>query len=589
MRLGLSIAVVGGALALAVPAGAAPPSPTCRSGAALLAAGEKAQAEKIFVQVLQAHPAAVCASDALKKINAPSGTSFGDVADDVANWIPKLLILLLAAVAAVFVGAIVLGRIGVIRRLMLRIPYVGDLVAPRLSIAAFDDSCLGDTAKVGEALAARTKAWYQHYRQALDDTSGYDLDYGSSSEAFADIVSGTSGFEDAIDKAKDISDQSKTVAALLGVLYALLPIRKISIAAVLDTGTTNAVSATLTLQDGNRQAAAATLSASASASPTLVEYSRLARPSALWIHYETARLRTTEELGPDAAASFAFLREGLDRQFEGKVDLAKLAYERALRIDPKNWAARLNLAQLKRRTPAEIPAAIELVRGTLSEMRQRNVKDSNYFRLSYFLAAVQLNEALRRSDPTYLEASLEAARDTVSDAFALDDEYAERARRRRSWLRWWRGLRADEERLLRFVRTTVLPTTELVQAGALAERGESDREFADSIVDRIRADAADGDFSYRVYYNLACYSASKARRLQDHGVAGEYRAAVEAAFAELETALVRAVGDRRQALIRIAGEDASLDHLHTTYKDRFHALMNRYDLYSDVSPEKLEA
>ncbi len=98
---------------------------------------------------------------------------------------------------------------------------------------------------------------------------------------------------------------------------------------------------------------------------------------------------------------------------EGAYLEAERAYEQAVALNPKNWAARVNLANLRARRTPETGAAIATVREALDDIRAdhdsraagstvielpwrtRYIEDANYFRLAYQLAAMQLNAALR--------------------------------------------------------------------------------------------------------------------------------------------------------------------------------------------------
>ncbi len=63
-----------GALALLAASASAAPAPTdvCAVPNALLAAGEKAEAKKLYIAILKSAPATDCAVAGLKKINAPT-------------------------------------------------------------------------------------------------------------------------------------------------------------------------------------------------------------------------------------------------------------------------------------------------------------------------------------------------------------------------------------------------------------------------------------------------------------------------------------------------------------------------------------
>jgi hypothetical protein len=334
--------------------------------------GHDAEARTAYDSALAKNPEAACAQEGIKAVDR---LSFTKVINGIIDWTPRVLVAIGAVAVALFI-LLLFAYFPWIYRLYLKVPGMRSLIGPRLAVADFDDTSCGDGIKVGTAVAARVKTWYQRYRdRALREAERYDLDYSAGAEKFVNIVSGNGALQDAIDNAKDISDQSKTVAALLGLLYSVLPIHKFSVAGTLDRAGADEVAATLTLQDGSKQIAGHTLTA-ATAQPnaaTAPDYLRLARPTALWVHYETTRLAANGEMSPDTGASYAQLREGIDRQEEGDPVAAERAYEEALRFDSRNWAALVNLASLRARQQNRVPEAIALIEGGLEQIRRDEV------------------------------------------------------------------------------------------------------------------------------------------------------------------------------------------------------------------------
>lgn len=203
------------------------------------------------------------------------------------------------------------------------------------------------------------------------------------------------------------------------------------------------------------------------------------------------------------------------------------------------------------------------------------VADPNYFRLEYQLAALQLNEAIAENAQADFVASERSAERAVADAHAMlaDYEHRTRARRRLFPLHWppWRPisgtLPAADEHLRSFVATSVLPSAELVLAGALRAQGKEQR--ADAIVeDVIRGKTLDS----RVYYNLACYMAGT------NPDAPGALSRMEQAFGFLDEALKLTRADRRLQLIATAEHDPSLDPLSKseTLGPRFAQLLSQY-------------
>jgi hypothetical protein len=577
------------ALALGVTAAgvavAAAPQPPCAVPDALLAARETEQAREWYVKVLEQEPGEECASTGLSSINTPdeSGSFFsgiwdaiGDTIDGIADWAPRVVIGVASIALVLLLLLFVCGLVNH-GRWLVRLPLVGGLFAPRVSMKRFDDSGLGDL-QLGAVMAGRVKVCLHANRDhALGETEDYDLDYGAGDEEFVNIVSETSALQEAIRAARDISDQSKPVAAILDVVYGLLPIRKISVEGSLDSGPEE-VAVSLTLQDGSRQAAAVTLTApKGPGEATTSDFARLVQPAALWIHYQAARLTSTkreQRLPRGGAKSYALLREGIDRQDEGNLVEAHRAYTQAIALDETNWAARVNLASLCARRLADKDTTarargIALVEEALQEMgRSAQVagsndrgylEDPNFFRLAYQLAAMRLNVAVGQTEPkpADLTRSLVSADYTARAARYVLSTYAEKRKRRR---RLWLGLRhhtlsPKEERLQRFLAMTVKPAAEIVLAAAERELVPAlPRPEALVRAIRTRADKSkgEGELGYRVYYNLACYDATRGDR--------------EQALTYLREALVRAKDRHRAELVESAKCDPALKPLRTPSK-----------------------
>jgi tetratricopeptide (TPR) repeat protein len=340
---------------------------SCAVGSALAAAHRDDDAIAAYKAALAKVPAAHCAAAGLQREARPWA---GRVLDRIADAVPAVLEALALVVIAVFL-VLMLGYFRFASAALARLPLIGRLLSPRLTLDAFDDAAAGTT-KVGVPMAARIRERLGRFRdEALhEDPSADELDFGTAGEEFADLVSGDSGLRNALDKARDLSAQTKVVAALLDVLYALLPIRRLSVTGVLDPPDRNGASLTLALQSGGRLETAASIAGPAlSADPTATDYLRLADPAAVWIQFEVARVLTRGVVSPNAAESYALVREGLDRHLGGDLDEARLAYEQALDLDPRNWAAAVNLTVALGRA-GRYAAAVGVARQQLARMRQ---------------------------------------------------------------------------------------------------------------------------------------------------------------------------------------------------------------------------
>jgi hypothetical protein len=211
----------------------------------------------------------------------------------------------------------------------------------------------------------------------------------------------------------------------------------------------------------------------------------------------------------------------------------------------------------------------------MSEVATSVLDDQDFFRLGYQLAALQLNAAFSDQEIrvdgrllsryALLDLSLRTADEVLHASQSLLVFY-EAITRRRRWRpdRWQPKLEPRQRRLERFLVRTVIPSTEVMVAGAL--RALDRREEADQLVSAVRARPA---LSYRVYYNLACFEAT----------ASEDRD--EAALDDLRTALRLAFGAKRTRLVEWARVDPSLESVRRNRTDVFKALLDRYTLTKD--------
>jgi tetratricopeptide (TPR) repeat protein len=341
----------------------------CAQGRAEARLGHDSEARKAYESALAKSPNVSCAKTGLSRLDR---LSFTEVIDGVPMWAPRIL----AAIGLLLVGFFLLllaGYIPPVGRWLLKVPVARSILGPRLSLSALDDSSHTDD-KIGASIAARIKEQLQRFRDEafaseLDD---YDVDHDSGNEDFFDIVTGNGAVKDAISSARDISDQTKTVAAFLDLLYGLLPIRKITVDGVLEAADGSEACMTLTLQDGAQQQGAVTLTAptKGKGAPKSSDYARLAKPAAVWVNYEVTRLiRGDRTAPPEGAASYALLREGVDRENDNQDAEAEQAYVEAILLNRANWAARANLAILRARRLGQPGDAIATVRDAYKDMR----------------------------------------------------------------------------------------------------------------------------------------------------------------------------------------------------------------------------
>jgi tetratricopeptide (TPR) repeat protein len=410
------------ALVLGVLAGVAPAygqepaeQNACAAADALRAAGEDKEARKQYVTLLTESPGLGCAQTGLAAVNEPAPDKTtgeakklcrrGDVLRDVNREadaitaykaalekrprircakkgleeagpstmsrtlaaIPAVLadLALIAGIAAlVFFVFMLLGHIERIRPLLLRAGFVGRVLAPKITFAALDDKSGKD---VGAVIVARVK---DRLLRARDEAAGrtglvYELDVATARESAVTVAAGDRGLQAAIEKASEVSEHAKIVTALLGLLYTLLPIRRIDIEGVVEPpAEKDCASATLTLtRDGTLRAASTLKGPVSKTALTHGDYVRLADPTAVWMQYEIARaLRDDDrDFGPNAAEAYALIREGLERYAAGDHDQARKFYGRALEANPASWTARVNLAVAEAQLAGEFVIAVGIL------------------------------------------------------------------------------------------------------------------------------------------------------------------------------------------------------------------------------------
>jgi tetratricopeptide (TPR) repeat protein len=377
--------------------GAAPTAAdSCAVPEALGAVGETSEARKAYVKVLKANPSEGCAREGLEALNEPKTKSpaedceLGDTyralhrdedavkayekaleakpdaecakkgLDEIGpsdltravNWVVDGAVDLLVAFGIfliVLFALLMLGWVPLLGRLIRKLPKVGRLIGPRLSIGDLSEDATD--AHPGAPLSAAVKEYMQRLRH--EATTGepfeYDLDWPAPQEEFADFVSDDSQLKNALEKAGDISDQAKTVAALLSLAYAILPVTRLTLSGVV-APTDGGVGVALGLEKNGRLAATTTLSSALAKgkNPAIPDYVRLAKPAAVWTQFGIGRILGGRPIAPEAARSFGLLRQGLDSLKASPVDkvAARAFFQEAINLDPENWAAYVGAASI---------------------------------------------------------------------------------------------------------------------------------------------------------------------------------------------------------------------------------------------------
>jgi tetratricopeptide (TPR) repeat protein len=340
----------------------------CAEGDAHLADGRNDEALEAYSAALEKNPKAQCALDGVDEADA-------GVVERGFTWIedqaPNALTALGVVLTLLFL-TMLLAYIPGVDSVIAHLPVVGKILSPRLTLGPLDDDALPDTSKVGGPMAARIKERLQRFsEEALrDGVPDYDLDFGNPGEQFATLVSGSSQLQNALEKARDVSEHTKVLGAIVDLIYALLPIRRLSVIGVIDPADGTQASATLSLEHNSRlEAAARVTGRDLGRQPTSMDFLLLTLPAAVWVQYEVARaLSRHRKVEPDAAESFSLLREGIERHRAADEEGARRAYEEALALYPGNWAARVNLALTEARLSDDYERAVEILAEARDEM-----------------------------------------------------------------------------------------------------------------------------------------------------------------------------------------------------------------------------
>jgi tetratricopeptide (TPR) repeat protein len=365
------LAVVVGVLATSA-AAAVPEAPEirdlCTRAATLRAAGEEGDAVAVYKSALETSPASACATKGLK--DGPPATLTSRL-EEIIEFLPQLLLAAGLALLTLFC-VLLLGHVRLLHRTLIRVPGLGRMLSPRLTLSALTDQ---SGMNVGETLDARIKKQLAESRRLafLRKGPAYEMDFSTPGEDFADLVAGDGGLKSALEKASESSDQLKIVGAILTLMYTLLPTQRLTVAGVLEPITGPCVSATLNLDEGGRPVAAATLLGSVpedGAALTAADFVKLAEPAAVWVQYEVARaIRGDIDRGPNAAVSYALVREGLEKQRAGDAEAARAKFSQARELDGRNWAASLNLAMTEARLAKDYDRAVEILDSAFREIQ----------------------------------------------------------------------------------------------------------------------------------------------------------------------------------------------------------------------------
>lgn len=351
--------------------------PLCDEAEAYIAAHRDDDAVEAYKEALEKDPSAdSCGAVGLEELS-PWWAS--RAVDGGMGAVPKMLSV---AGALLVVGLLVLmlGYTRVGARVLARTPIAHKILRPRLTLADLTDQAVSETdqgladLKIGAALTARVRERLQRFREEALDEHGltYSLDFGTSTQDLADIVSDNGQLRNSLSKLGDVSEHTRIVAAVVDALIAALPIKRFAVSGIVEPAAGPSASSTLALEAGPRLINAVTLTGRMVPQPPVrgSDYLSLAASAAVWIQYGVARELSLSSLGPETAESYALVLEGIGLyEATGHDDEAIETFQRALALDSTNTAAMLNLAMAHARLKRDYPAAEAILSEAIDDLR----------------------------------------------------------------------------------------------------------------------------------------------------------------------------------------------------------------------------
>jgi tetratricopeptide (TPR) repeat protein len=336
------------------------PADPCVAGDALRAADADDSARETYQAALKADPSLDCAKTGLEALDDPE-----DVPEHVGDWFDELKrwwwLVPLAALAL-----LLLAQFYWPRWLMIRLPFAGRFLEPRMRLQDIDDAGLdppiakGVTALVRDSLTRLSAGGDQASRYRLNSSSGRE------------------GLGAAVKEVEALAPQAQAVGAVVRLAGLLFPRARLTAVGTLQGRGDRGAGVTLFVE-GAHGTPITTLWTGSQPPPaegedddTAERYQSLAVPAAAWIDFEV-RAMLGEKLPTvtPSARSYALLQGAIERAGSGDADGAVRFYEAAIAEDGSNAAALLNLGNLRARNDEEWDAALELLRRALLAVRTR--------------------------------------------------------------------------------------------------------------------------------------------------------------------------------------------------------------------------
>lgn len=390
----------------------------CIRGATYKEIHRKPDAIDSYKAALEKEPSNTgCGAIGLRKTGPNTVLRFLEGALGVLPWL-AVSAGLLALALLIF---LMIGNLPGLGDVWPKLPLLGRLLTPQISLVDCDDSALEDSIKIAKPFSAAIREQLERFRGDLEDPESveYALDSATGGGQLAVLVSGNSKLGSALASLGEASDQTKLLAAVISVLVELLPIKRLSVSGVLgpsigkaDPSVPQCASTVRMTVERNSALVASSFLRSRLLPdpPNAADYMELGESAGVWVQFEVARLLANTHLRPAAAKSYAEVREGVEYLRADEPDRAEEAFETALELDPENWAAYLDLAMLKAHGNSDFAAATAILRRAVDGIRPRGgsdlsyQSDPSYYRLAYQLIAQETHQTAGDSNEAHPDA-----------------------------------------------------------------------------------------------------------------------------------------------------------------------------------------
>lgn len=442
----------------------------CVRALALAEAGQKEKAEAAYVGILETKPGSECAKEGLKKLKGGEDT-WGWLTTAAKNITSLFVVLGLALVAVLLLLQVAVWALTAIPGLRNRKP-VRLLVRSGLEVNSLDDGWMAQ--RMGPQVASLV-------REQITPKHGGPK-----------VVTGYSELSDNLKPLGEISSEAKALVTVATFLASIRRRERFEVIGALEPSGDNGPGVSVELVCEKSHLASTTLWGKDFGAPAgeAVAFQRLAVPAAGWIEHNIAKnLKTDDELLSKDPYSWALFKAGLAWQAKGESSKAVALYDRALRKDPENIGALINLSVIRmvardyQEAEKLMGAALSLLRARptrrrlvlatrpgsshrrLLLVRSKMKRTADWYSAKYNIAALHINWADAQVDVTATDAERAVHREA---AHRESRDLAERAVEQITY-RW--PLRVDPK-IREVLADDILPSALLIFAGSTRNRTE---------------------------------------------------------------------------------------------------------------------